>query len=63
MVLEIRWCARLRPSAGIACSVAALIATMVWMGWELGTLEAVCVAVLVGLSVDYSLSVTVLSVL
>lgn len=39
----------------IACSVAALISTMVWMQWDLGTLESICVAVLVGLSVDYSL--------
>lgn len=35
--------------------VASLVAFMVWIGWELGVIESICLTILVGLSVDYTI--------
>jgi predicted RND superfamily exporter protein len=39
----------------IGCTVATLIATLVWIGWEMSLLESICLTILVGLSVDYTI--------
>jgi predicted RND superfamily exporter protein len=39
----------------IGCTVATLIAALVWMGWEMSMLESICLTILVGLSVDYTI--------
>lgn len=35
--------------------VVALIATIVWIGWSVSVLESICLTILVGLSVDYTI--------
>jgi len=39
----------------IGCIVASLIACIVWLGWTMSMLESICLTILVGLSVDYTI--------
>ena len=39
----------------IGCIVASLIACLVWLGWTMSMLESICLTILVGLSVDYTI--------
>lgn len=39
----------------IGCIVLAMLANLVWMGWKISILESICLTVLVGLSVDYTI--------
>ena len=42
---------------GIVWVVAAMVATMVWAGWSIGIIESICLVILVGLSIDFSLHI------
>lgn len=35
--------------------VLTLMATLVWMGWDISVIESICLTILVGLSVDYTI--------
>eukprot|EP00040_Diaphanoeca_grandis_P036595 m.233765 g.233765 ORF g.233765 m.233765 type:complete len:1065 (-) comp33647_c0_seq2:2081-5275(-) len=37
--------------------VLALVASAVWQGWQLGVIESICLTILVGLSVDYTIHI------
>eukprot|EP00039_Didymoeca_costata_P008447 m.112212 g.112212 ORF g.112212 m.112212 type:complete len:1026 (+) comp14086_c0_seq4:217-3294(+) len=39
----------------IGGTVASLIAMMVWIGWKMSVIESICLTILVGLSVDYTI--------